>query len=286
VHPLPVLHAVLCFAALAACAHPAQLPAKAIELNRDGAAAMASGDLQVAEARVALALEYNPRFTEAWVNLGLIEMNRGNFERAHRDFIKARDLNPDLPAPHHALGLLADHEGRLADAERYYRAALKVDPGFAPARINLARRLFEQGSLEEAREQFLRVTQVAPGFVEGFAGLCETLLRLQRIDEAKEVLAHARGSFGAHPSIELLEARFLLRQGAFGEAEDRLWPLSRLTDRRQASAALSWLAVARLGEGDVAGAVDAAKRAMSLDPDGGVARYALQTANAALSASR
>jgi tetratricopeptide (TPR) repeat protein len=267
---------ILIVAPLAACAHPAPLPAKAIELNRDGAVAMAAGDLEKAEARIALALEYNPRFTEAWVNLGLIEMNRGNFERGHRDFVKARDLNPDLPAPHHALGLLADHQGRVADAERHYRAALKVDPGFAPARINLARRLFGQGALEEAREQFLRVTQVAPQFVEGWAGLCETFLRLQRIGDAQEVLARARDRFGAHPSVELLEARLLLRRNAFAEAEERLVPLSLLADRRQASAALSWLAIARLGEGDVAGAVGAAERAMALDPEDDVARYALQ----------
>src|SRR4030081_836953 len=96
--------------ALVACTQPAALPAKAIDLNRDGALALASGDLEKAEARIALALEYNPRFTEAWVNLGIIELDRGNFDRAHRAFIKARDLNPDLPAPHHALGLLADRE--------------------------------------------------------------------------------------------------------------------------------------------------------------------------------
>jgi tetratricopeptide (TPR) repeat protein len=261
-----------------ACAHPAPLPAMAIALNRDGAVAMAAGDLEKAEARIALALEYNPRFTEAWVNLGLVEMNRGNFERGHRDFVKARDLNPDLPAPHHALGLLADHQGRVADAERHYRAALKVDPGFAPSRINLARRLFGQGSLEEAREQFLRVTQVAPQFVEGWAGLCETFLRLQRVSDAEEALARARVRFGAHPSIELLEARLLLRRDSFAQAEEHLVPLSLLPDRRQASAALSWLAIARLGEGDVAGALGAAERAMVLDPEDGVAHYALQAA--------
>jgi tetratricopeptide (TPR) repeat protein len=262
--------------ALVACVHPAPLPAKAIELNRDGAAAMAAGDLEKAEARIALALEYNPRFTEAWVNLGTIEMDRGNFARAHRDFVKARDLNPDLATPHHALGLLADREESGADAERNYRAALRVDPGFAPARVNLARRLFERGAVEEAREQFLRVTQVAPEVVEGWAGLCETLLRLQRPDDAEVVLARARTQFGDHPSLEILEARFLLRRNAFADAEQRLAPLSRLADRKQASAALSWLAIARLGKGDVAGAIDAAERATSIDPDDGVARYALK----------
>ncbi len=239
---------------------------------------MADGDLEKAEARIALALEYSPRFTEAWVNLGLIEMNRGNFERARRDFVKARDLNPDLPAPHQALGLLADHQGQIAAAERFYRAALKVDPGFAPARINLARRLFEESALEEAREQFLRATQIAPEVVEAWTGLCETLLRLQRIDEAEDVLGQARARFGANASVALLEARMLLRRGAFVEAEERLVALVRSIDPQRVSAALAWLAVARIGEGDLAGAIESARRAVSLDPDDSVARYALRTA--------
>jgi tetratricopeptide (TPR) repeat protein len=261
---------------LAACAQPAPLPAKAIALNREGAVAMAAGDLERAEARIALALEYNPRFTEGWVNLGLVEMNRGNFERARRDFVKARDLNPDLPAPHHALGLLDEREGRGSDAERHYRAALKVDPGFAPARINLSRLLFARNALDEAREQFLRATEVAPEFVEGWSGLCETLLRLQRVSEARHVLARAGERFGPQPVLELLEARFLLRQGAYAEAAQRLEPLTRLPDRQQSSAALSWLAIARLGEGDARSASDAAARALSIDRDDGVARYALR----------
>lgn len=67
------------FALLAsvACSTVPPLPPKAIELNRDGAAALAAGDLATAEARLSVAIEYSPRFTEAWVNLGYVEMRRG-----------------------------------------------------------------------------------------------------------------------------------------------------------------------------------------------------------------
>src|SRR5207248_11282033 len=90
----------LCMWMCAGCASVPPLPPRAAELNRDGAAALAAGDLATAEARLAVALEYSPRFTEAWVNLGYVELRRGNLEKARKDFVKARELNPDLQAPH------------------------------------------------------------------------------------------------------------------------------------------------------------------------------------------
>jgi Flp pilus assembly protein TadD len=83
------------------------------------------------------------------------------------------------------------------------------------------------------------------------------------------------------PAVQLLDARVLLRHGEFGAAGERLEPLTTLADPPTASAALAWLAVARLGLGDVEGAIRAAERATSLDPDDGVARYALRTAREA-----
>lgn len=266
---------IVALSTLAGCARPALLPPKAIALNREAARALAAGDLELAEARVALALEYNPRFTEAWVNLGLVEMRRDNVERARRDFLKARELNPDLPAPHHALGLLSEREGHADEAERRYRAALKVDPGFAPARFNLARILFDRGDLHQAREQFMRLTQVAPEFYEGWTGLCESLFGLGRAAEVDDVIALARRQLGRLPDLDILEARGLLHSGLFAEAERRLEPLTSTLDPKQACRAAAWLAIARLSAGKLEGAQAAADLAVSLDPTDAVAAYAI-----------
>lgn len=277
-----VLAAMLEF--VTGCSSVPPLPPKAIELNQNGAAALAAGDLSTAEARFAVALEYSPRFTEAWVNLGYVELRRGNLELARKHFIKARDLNPDLPAPHHALGLLADrrelerHErdprsgGALGkEAEGHYRQALKVDPGFVPARANLARRLFARSAHEEARAQFLRLTQVAPDAPAGYIGLVECLFRLDRDTEAEDVLTRARGRFGDGPELLLLVARQLLRQGAFDAAEEILAPLTADEDRSRASAAWAWTAVARLARKDDSAARAAVREALAIDETNAVA---------------
>jgi Tfp pilus assembly protein PilF len=262
--------------ALLACSSAAPLPPKAIALNRDGAQALAAGDLVTAEARLAVAVEYNPRFVEAWVNLGLVELRRGNFVLARAHLTKARSLNRDLPAPHHALGLLAEREGHPREAEEHYRDALAVDPGFGAARANLGRKLFERGALDDAREQFLRLTEVCPEMVDGWVGLVESLLRLRRFDDADAALARAKARFATHPAIVVLDAERLLRLDQWAFAADELEPLTHDADHARAATAWAWLSVARLGGGDTRGAESAARAALTLDDGQPVARFALR----------
>lgn len=259
------LAVVLVLPLLFGCSTTPPLPPKAAELNRDGAAALAAGDLATAEARIALAIEYSPRFTEAWVNLGYVELERGDFERARRDFVKARSLNPDLPAPHHALGLLADRRDRAEEAEKHYRHALKVDPGFVASRANLARRLFRRGAYDDAREQFLRLTQVEPDVPAGYIGLAECYLRLDREAQADDVIDRARKRFGDTSEITMLVGRQLLRRDAFEEAETVLAPLTNDDDRSRACHAWAWIGVARLARGDRRGAKSAIDEALAID---------------------
>src|SRR5580692_8885086 len=136
---------------VAGCAAKGPLAPKAIALNDQGAAAYARDDLEHAEAELGLAIEYNPRFTEAWVNFGLVELRRGNFVAARWRFERAIELNPDLPAPFHGMGLVDERVGDLVHAEKSYREALKVDPGFGPARVNLGRMLFAKQRFDDAR---------------------------------------------------------------------------------------------------------------------------------------
>jgi Flp pilus assembly protein TadD len=267
-----------CCIVLAGCTGVAPLPKRAVMLNAAGAQALAAGDLSTAEARLSVALEYSPRFVESWVNLGYVELRRGNFVQARRDFLKARSLNKDIPAPHHALGVLADAQGDGPLAEESYRAALAVDPGFAPSRANLARRLFGRGQYENAREQFQRLREVAPDAPEGWAGEAESLLQLDREAEAEAAVERARAAVGDAPALMLVFGRLRLAAGAWDEAEAALAPIVGEPDRSRASAAWAWIAVARAGRGDRSGAIDAARAALSVDRADPVAIYALRLA--------
>ena len=261
---------IFCFA----CAGTAPLPPKALALNEAGVAALAAGDLETADARFSLALEYNPKFVDALTNQGLVELERGNFERARQLLTRARRLNPDVAQPHHALGVLAERERRPDLASRDYYEALRVDPGFAPSRANLAHLLYDGGLYEEALLQFRRLVEVAPDATAARVGLAATLLHLERVTEAGSVIESALALDAANPELSILAARLEIRRGEFEAAIARLSPLGEARSEL-AVHALAWLAAAQLAHGQPEAAVRAAERAIALSPDDALASYAL-----------
>jgi Tfp pilus assembly protein PilF len=260
-----------------ACAGQAPLHPKAVDLNRAGVEALETGDLATAEARFALALEFHPRFVDAMVNLGLTEMQRGNFKLARVKLEKAVSINRHLAQPHHGLGVLCEREGLHAKATEHYRAALEVDPGFVPSRANLARLYFDSGRLDHAREQFLRLVEAAPDAPQGYAGLIETLHRLGRAEEADQVLVRAMDRVGDSPQIRLYAARRALRQGQHDQAETLLGSLT-TEGGALAGAAWAWIGLSKLVRGDVAQAISGAEHALAIDRDDALGTYVLAMA--------
>jgi tetratricopeptide (TPR) repeat protein len=257
-----------------ACAGTAPLPPKALALNEAGVAALASGDLETADARFSLALEYNPKFVDALTNQGLVELQRGNFERARQLLTRARRLNPDVAQPHHALGVLAERERRPDLASPNYYEALRVDPGFAPSRANLAHLLYDGGLYEEALVQFRRLVEAAPEAIDARVGLAATLLHLERVSEARAVIESALSVAPEDPQLAILAARLEIRAGEYEAAIARLSPLTH--ERSELAVhALSWLAAAEVARGRPREAVAAAERAIALAPDDALASYAL-----------
>jgi Flp pilus assembly protein TadD len=268
--PLVLALPVFCLA----CAGSAPLPAKALALNQAGVDALAAGDLETADARFSLALEYNPNFVDALTNQGLVELQRGNFERARQLFTRARRLNPDVAQPHHALGVLAERERRPDLASQNYYEALRVDPGFAPSRSNLAHLLYDGGLYEDALIQFKRLIEVSPDDPQAHAGLAATLLHLERVDEARAEIDSALSAAPENPDLIVLAARLEIRHGDFDAAIARLLPLAEGRSDVTVNA-LAWLSTAELARGRAREAVGAAEKALALAPDDALASFSL-----------
>ena len=90
------------------------------------------------------------------------------------------------------------------------------------------------------------------------------------------MVGRARARFGDVPELVMLVARQLLRREAFADAEEILAPLTDDADRARASTAWGWIAVARLARKDHDGAASAAREALAMDKDNGVAAQVLR----------
>lgn len=267
---------VACLWALA-CSAPAPLPPRAAELNTLGARALAAGDLEAADARLSLALEYSPEFVEALTNLGLVELRRGNFTRAEQLLSRSLRLNPDIAQTHHALGLLEERRGRRDLAAERYRDALAVDPGFTEARANLARLLFEAREYEHALVQYRLLVEADPGSKPGWYGLGSALLSLGRLEEVRALLERRAPEFSQQPEWTLLEGRRLLLAGQPAAAVELFTTLAH-DESPYAVTALAWAAVCQLALGQPRAARELANQALAIEPDDPLATYALAVA--------
>ncbi len=74
---------LIALAGLSGCGGGVLSP-EAVEHNGRGAELLAAGELDGAEARFHLAVEYHPRFPEPRANLGVVALERGSLARAER----------------------------------------------------------------------------------------------------------------------------------------------------------------------------------------------------------
>ncbi len=80
-----------------------------------------SAGLQRAEALLEKAVAIDPKFGEAYLQLGILHSGRGGFEQAIREYKKAIEVSPQLGEPHYRLGLAYRRMGEESKAEQEFR---------------------------------------------------------------------------------------------------------------------------------------------------------------------
>ena len=173
---------VLVVIATSACVRGGNLPPPAVEHNREGVLLLEAGELDAAEARFRLALEYHPRFAEPRANLGLVLLRRGDLDGAERELRTAISLDPAFDEAWSGLGVVLEARGDRVGAAEAWEHALSIDPGLVAARRNLADVRIREGQFSEARAQLVRLMQLEQGAglarARALLGYCE--LRLGR----------------------------------------------------------------------------------------------------------
>lgn len=102
------------------------------------------------------ALQINPRFHKAWVNLGIVYRLQSKFDDAERCYMKALELKPDYAELHASLGALLIFQDKSKEAILALEKAIALDPQLAVSHANLALALATVGRFDEAEQSLQR----------------------------------------------------------------------------------------------------------------------------------
>lgn len=168
--------------------------------NMLGVALQQLGRAKEARVEFERAVELNPAYTEAALNLAVCYNELGRYDDAKAVYERAaagresRSTAVDnldgfvrgkLANLHHELGLAYEGVGMLAQAVEQFRQALELCPTFADIRTKLATTLRDAGHLDEAIDELVAVRDAKPEYAMARLHLGVTLWTAKRKDEAR-----------------------------------------------------------------------------------------------------
>jgi tetratricopeptide (TPR) repeat protein len=108
-------------------------------------------DKAIEEYKEALALD--PRFADAYNNLGEAYFAQGMLDAAEGSFSRAIRVEPDYASGYNNLGVVYETRGDMNKAIELYRKAIEIEPGHVLARKNLADAYRKTGQTQKATEE-------------------------------------------------------------------------------------------------------------------------------------
>ncbi len=127
-----------------------------------GALLQEAGRMKEAASEYEEAVRLNPRFAEAWLNLGTVYGTLRENVKARSAFEKAVSLSPRNPTMSFGYAVFLSRAGEPREAEKRYRSALKLEPGYLQAWVNLGALYRESGRPREAAACYEKALALAP----------------------------------------------------------------------------------------------------------------------------
>lgn len=131
-------------------------PKNALVWANLGAVEQQSGNLNKAMECFEKSVEHNAALPQSWVALGLLRMDAGDTYMAISAFSRAIHEDPEDPRAHNYLAIAAKNLGWADAAEAELQRALELKPDYGIAHFNLALMMMEQRppAVELARRHY------------------------------------------------------------------------------------------------------------------------------------
>lgn len=226
-----------------------------------GRTAQELGQPQSAIEHLEAALKLKADLPQAHTALGILRSERGELEEAALHLRSALALDESSVAALHALGVVLERQGDFPGALQQYSRARELDPREPRVRLGLGGALERLGRLEDAHGELVEAVKLNGKHSGARYKLAMVCLRLERREEGEKHLAEFR-SLKAQEHCDRGEAEIRAKNLStaireFGRALD-VKP-----DHVPAHARLGALL---LNQGDVARALEHARRAADLEP--------------------
>ncbi|HHQ14987.1 MAG TPA: tetratricopeptide repeat protein, partial [Chromatiales bacterium] len=146
-----------------------------------------------AQAREAYArlIELSPDDASAHLELGLVLLKLGQYDRMTGPLTRAMQINPRLAPAARLLGTAYARLGRLPEAIMAFRKAVDIQPENSDTRFQLATALHQSGQHREAAELFERVVAKHPDYPDAYTGLGLARARLGEYSAAIDAYRQA-----------------------------------------------------------------------------------------------
>ncbi len=222
-----------------------------------------AGDTAAALAELARAIQDNPRLTGAYLSMGEIHRETGNYEAMEISYAQAQRIEPNNFDAVYGHGLALQLLNRLSEAIREYLRALQIKPNDRDANLNLATAYLQLGEPKQALPYAKRAVEVDIENGPGRVNLGAVYAAMGSHREAVLEFEAAANRMDLTPELLLNMADSLGKIGRFREMANTL---DRLVAERPSAAAWERLGYARFKLAEYDASIAAFRESVALDP--------------------
>lgn len=149
-----------------------------------------------------IAVKEEPNRVAFWDRLGLTLTERREFAPAEGALRRAVELDPTYFNAQVNLGVLLQMTRRHEEAIETYRKALEIDPNHVNTHLNIGLALMDLHQVPQAYEEFQEAIALKPDNPEALRLAAAAAITLGRLDDARRYLEAARRILPQHPAIQ------------------------------------------------------------------------------------
>ena len=131
------------------------------------------------------ALAIDPRYGDAYIDMGDAYMSSGRYKEAFAAYQQAIGVAPRSPDAHYSLGAAYNDMANYGDAFRPFVQAIRLDPGFAEAHYGIGYAYLRLENFRDALVYLRQAVRLKPDYAEAHLALGQTQLGLRNVKAAE-----------------------------------------------------------------------------------------------------